>query len=78
MLNSIVSLFNSIYVSVIDVLPRSPLTNFINALGEIPFLQELNWFIPVGEIIAVSEVWLSAIAVYYLYSAMMRFSRLIK
>lgn len=59
-------------------LPVSPFKGFIDLIDGIPYLAELNWFFPVSECIAVAEMWVAVIAVYYLYSAVMRWIKIIK
>lgn len=76
-MNTIIGVFNGFFESIISFLPLSPFAQFINALPEIPFLSNLNWFFPISEIIPVLEVWLSVIIVYYTYAAIMRFIRLV-
>lgn len=65
------------YDFIIAALPRSPFSAFINSIGSVPYLAQLNWFIPVSEIIAVTEAWLAAIVLYYLYSAILRYIKVI-
>ena len=46
---------------VLALLPSSPFVGFVNLMNRVPFLQYVNWFIPIGEIIAVAELWLVAV-----------------
>lgn len=62
---------------VIALLPTSPFTTFINACSDIPYLGWFNWFVPVGQIIAVGEAWLVAIGLFYMYSIVLRWIRAI-
>lgn len=62
----------------LSVFPRSPFVEVINSLeGHLSFLGYLNWFIPVGKILAVATLWLAAIGVYYLWSVIARWVKLI-
>lgn len=70
-------IFNKFWQAIIKFLPSSPFKGFINQFQNIPFLEELNWFVPVSEIIVVMEVWLAAVVVYYMYSAIMRWIKLL-
>lgn len=70
-------LFKKFFSWVIQFLPSSPFQSFIASVGSIPYLAELNWFFPVSECLAVMQVWLTAVALYFLYSAIMRFIGLI-
>lgn len=71
------AIFLALLALVMSFLPASPFQTVTNAIMEIPYLQYLNWFFPVTECIAVLEVWLSAIVIYYLYSAIMRWIKII-
>ena len=77
-MSAFTSLFNQVYSFIIGLLPHSPFKKFIEAIGNIPYLQYLNWFFPVSECIAVMEAFLVILAVYYLYQAIMRYVHLIK
>lgn len=77
-METVLSIFNNFFTGIYNLLPNSPFNRMIELVGDIPYLAELNWFIPIPQIIAVAEIWLTAITVYYLYSAIMRFIRLVK
>lgn len=77
-MSTITSIFNQLFSSIIGFLPKSPFRTYIDSIGDIPFLENLNWFIPIPECIAILQVWLSVVIVYYTYSAIMRFLRLIR
>ena len=62
---------------VINLLPASPFTSFIEACENLPYLGWLNWFIPVGSIIAIGEAWLVAVGLFYLYSVVLRWVKAI-
>ena len=58
-------------------LPLSPFTDIINSLAALPFLGYLNWFLPIGTFIKIGSAWLAAIGLYYLYSVIARWIKLI-
>lgn len=60
-----------------NVLPMSPFQVFIDNFGDIPFLGQLNYFLPVAQIIAIGEAWLVAIALYYVYMIALRWIKAI-
>lgn len=62
---------------VLGALPTSPFQAFINACGDLPYLGWLNWFVPVGQMVAVGEAWLVAVGLFYLYSIVLRWIRAI-
>lgn len=69
--------FEGLIPRVMQVLPRSPFSSFHNLAGDVPFLGMVNWFVPVSEMIAIVEAWTVAIALYYLYSVVARWVKLI-
>lgn len=62
---------------ILPLLPVSPFTTVIESFSNIPWLAQLNWFFPVSECIAVLEVWIVAVGLYYIYSAIMRWIKII-
>lgn len=63
---------------VINLLPTSPFTRFINLLEDLPFLDYLNWFIPIGTFIAIGQAWLVSIGLFYAYSIILRWVKAIE
>jgi len=62
---------------VLELLPLSPFTKFIDALESVPFLAHLNYFIPIGTFVGIGQAWLIAIGLFYLYSIILRWIRAI-
>lgn len=62
---------------ILSVLPHSPVQKFLASFEDLPYLSWLNWFIPVSSILIVIEAWLTAIALFYVYSIIMRWIKLI-
>lgn len=77
MLSNILDIFNTLWSAIISFLPGSPFKAIIANLSGVPYMAELNWFFPVHECVIVVEVWLTAVALYYVYSAIMRFIKLL-
>lgn len=77
MLSNILDIFNTLWSAIISFLPGSPFKAIIANLSGIPYMAELNWFFPVHECVIVVEVWLTAVALYYVYSAIMRFIKIL-
>ena len=71
------AIFLALVGLILAFLPNSPFTTVANSISNIPYLQYLNWFFPVTECITVLEVWLSAVLIYYVYSAIMRWVKVI-
>ncbi len=65
--------------AIISLLPLSPFAGFISEFKALnpEWLGWLNWFIPVKEILVVTATWLGAVALFYVYSVIMRWIKLI-
>lgn len=63
--------------AVISVLPKSPFAPYIAQFSNLPFLGYLNWFFPVRECVIVMAAWLGAVLLYYVYSVVARWIKLI-
>lgn len=61
----------------ISLFPMSPFLPAIQDLGELPYLSYINWFIPIGDFLQIGVVWGAAVGVYYLYSVVARWIKLI-
>ena len=62
---------------ILALLPTSPFRQFIDSWIPPSYLGWLNWFFPVGEILGVLTLWLTSVALFYLYSIIMRWVKLI-
>ena len=71
------SIFEAFAEVLMKVLPTSPFSKFLSEIGEVPYLGYLNWFFPVGDCIKVMVAWLGAIGLFYLYSIVMRWIKMI-
>ncbi len=76
--NGIVDIVNNIVSAVLVLLPDSPFANI-----EIPdevtqILGYVNYFVPIGAMLAIAAAWLSAIGIYYLVQTILRWAKTIK
>lgn len=62
---------------ILSLLPTSPFAGVIDELGQFPYLGYINWFIPFGDLLAIGSAWLVAVGVFYLYSVIARWIKLI-
>lgn len=63
---------------ILDILPKSPFT-FLDANPQVrEILGFLNWFIPIDTMIGMTEAWLTAIGVYYVLQAILRWAKIIE
>lgn len=77
MLDWFLELLNKFGNMIVSVLPTSPVQRYLSAFDDLPYLSWLNWFIPVSSILVVMETWLTAIALFYLYSIILRWIKAI-
>lgn len=54
------------------LLPSTPFTAMISAVGQLPYIQYVAWFIPISEIISTTLIWVSTIFSYFLVSWALR------
>lgn len=75
--NAIVGIVNSLLSAVFSFLPPSPFRGVFEGMADSEVLQYLNWFVPVGDFLAMMAVWLGAIAVFYMYQVILRWIKAI-
>lgn len=68
---------SKIATNLLSVLPQSPFRTFINNFQAPTYIKWLNWFIPVSDILNILALWLTAITLFYLYSIIMRWIKVI-
>lgn len=61
----------------LQFLPTSPFRQAIDGLGTIPYIQEINWFIPIDDAILILMYWGTAIGLYYAYMIILRWIKAI-
>lgn len=71
------TVFDSFADKLLDLLPLSPFQEFISDFASLPYLGWLNWFFPVGDCLVVMLAWLGAVGLFYLYSIVMRWLKMI-
>lgn len=62
---------------ILSVLPTSPFKQFLKNFAGLPYLGYLNWFIPIGAMCQIFLAWLTAVSIFYLYSIIMRWIKMI-
>lgn len=70
----IVKIFLTLTVAVviITLLPSSPVMPFLREVGELPYLNYINWIIPIGKCATVMTAWWTAVVIYYGISWILR------
>lgn len=61
---------------VVDLLPQSPFIGLDSSIIS-EWLGYINYFIPVGQMMSIFALWLSAVGLWYLYRWIFRFVRYI-
>lgn len=62
---------------VINVLPDSPFKNISMPVQVQNILGYVNYFIPIAQMLSVMVLWLGCLAIYYAYSIVARWIKLI-
>jgi len=82
MINSIFNWFSDkisyILQAILLLLPDSPFVALSKDADIQQVLGWLNWFIPVSQMVAILEVWLVAVALFYVYQMILRFAKVIE
>lgn len=76
-INKIISLIGVVLNSLICLFPTSPFRLTVDSQFN-DFISQINYFIPVYEFIAILELWLVAVASYYIYSIWARWIKAIE
>lgn len=77
MLNFMKELLDGFLGLLLQLLPLSPFTSIINSLAAFPYLGYINWFIPIGTFVKIGAAWVTVIGIYYVYSVIARWVKLI-
>lgn len=73
----VTSIWNQFAEYLGNVLPYSPFKPFLDEMENLPALGFLNWLIPVQDILRVMGAWLGAVAIFYLFSVVLRWLHVI-
>lgn len=74
LINLLIKAIGTILTFVVSILPNSPFMA-INSSGI--NLNSISWIIPVAQILAILQAWLTAVSIYYLYMVAMKWIKLI-
>lgn len=69
-----VKFFNPLIAFLEKVLPTSPFRAYLQGYedGQSGLLSAVNYFVPIGTFIAIAEVWVTAMFLYYLYHGLIQ------
>ncbi|MBQ9948400.1 MAG: hypothetical protein IJO91_08430 [Oscillospiraceae bacterium] len=76
--NQITDVVDDIINVVALLLPDSPFADVEIPMEVYDLMGYVNYFCPVGALLAIGTAWLGAIAVYYVYQAILRWANAIK
>lgn len=76
-MDTLTSLWDSLRDGILELLPLSPFRPYIEQFSNLPYLGVLNWFFPIKEALAVMAAWLSVVALYYMYAAILRWLKIL-
>ncbi len=66
----------AILLLVIGLLPDSPFQLLENTDVE-EYLGYLNWLIPLSQMVAILQLWITAIVIFYIFQAILRWTKAI-
>lgn len=69
--------WNGLLQNLVNALPVSPFAGYLDQFASLPALGYLNWFFPVRGCLTVMAAWLAAVTLFYLYSVVARWVKLI-
>lgn len=76
-LNYVIAKVGFVITIIFALLPNSPFKIIDNSpISE--FLPTLNYFLPISEMIVISESWLTAVGIYYLVQIALRWIKAIE
>lgn len=70
--------FSDLVNTVIDVLPKSPITYLASTPEVEKVMGYVNFFIPIYTMIGILEAWLTAIVIYYVVSVALRWLKVVE
>lgn len=76
LINFIIKSLGYILNVALSLLPDSPF-QYISNMSVINYLSGLAWIIPIGSILSILQLWLVAIALYYIVSVFLRWAKAI-
>lgn len=76
LLNFIIGALGKVASFIVLLLPDSPFLLIENI--QIPFINELNWILPIDFMLTVTAYWLSAILIYYVVQTVLRWVKMIE
>lgn len=78
-INTIIWLFASVLNLVLSILPNSPFLDLSRTydISVAKYMPYLSWFLPIKSMLGILIAWLGCMLIYYIYSVVMRWIKLI-
>lgn len=77
--NYLIEGLGAVLAVILALLPDSPFQKYILANSTVTkYLGYVNYFVPVSEMLVIFSAWCTAIAVYYIYQAVLRWVNMIE
>lgn len=71
------SVLDRVLAVVLVLLPKSPFV-YIQMIPDVEkILGYVNYFVPIQSCLVIAEAWLSAVAVWYIYQAILRWVKIV-
>lgn len=75
--NTIISSIQTAGTAIVMLLPDSPFEMLSNS-GVSQYMGWLNWLVPIQQMVAILELWTTAILIYYIYVVILRWIKAIQ
>lgn len=76
-MDTLTTLWDGLADGLLKLLPLSPFREYLDYMADIPYLGVLNWFFPFRGVLVITGTWLTVVGLYYGYSAVMRWIKII-
>ena len=60
LLNGMINFTNGVIDTLVFILPTSPFTSYLEVSNNIPILNILNYFVPIGAYVSITLAWAQA------------------
>ncbi len=77
MINLLIKGLGAVLSVIFALLPPSPF-KLIDNSPIAPYIDNLNWLIPINEMLVIGEAWLAAIAIYYVQQIVLRWIKAVE
>lgn len=72
LVNGIIKALGAILGVIISVLPSSPFKALFSLGVMQKYIANINWIVPVNAMVTTAGLWISGIAVYYIYRGVLK------